>query len=58
MTRPNFEVALKKGAVGETIVRRILEQKGWVVYQPMTDGAHCFDMLSIKDKKSAIAIDV
>lgn len=58
MTQRNFEVALKKGEIGEMIVRRNLEQKGWVVYQPVTDGAHCFDMLSIKDKHSAIALDV
>lgn len=50
--------SVKKGAVGESIVRGILESKGWTVYQPMTDGAHCFDMLSIRDKRTAIALDV
>lgn len=58
MTQRSFEVALKKGEIGEMIVRRKLEEKGWVVYQPVTDGAHCFDMLSIKDKRNAIALDV
>jgi len=58
MTRPSFEQALVKGAMGEALVRSILEQKGWVVYQPITEGAHAFDMLSIKDKDKAIAIDV
>lgn len=58
MTSRSFEISLKKGAVGERIVRVLLERNGWVVYQPITDGAHCFDMLSIKDKKRAIAIDV
>ena len=58
MTRPSFEVAKVKGAIGEAVVRRILEAKGWVVYQPMTDGPHQFDMLSIRDKQAAIALDV
>ena len=57
-TQKSFEVALQKGKIGEDIVRALLERKGWVVYQPETEGAHCFDMLSIKDKKYAIAIDV
>lgn len=58
MTQPNFERAKAKGAVGEAIVRAMLEAKGWVVYQPQTQGAHQFDMLCIKDKNAAIAFDV
>ncbi len=58
MTQRNFEIAIKKGEVGEAIVKDHLEKKGWVVYQPVTDGAHCFDILCIKQKKTAIAIDV
>lgn len=58
MTPTNFEVALLKGSVGEAIVRTYLEARGWVVYQPMTEGAHCFDMLSIKGKRNAIALDI
>lgn len=53
-----FKKSLRKGDVGERIVRASLEGKGWVVYQPVTEGAHHFDMLSIKDKKTAIALDV
>jgi hypothetical protein len=58
MTSKNFEIAMRKGNVGEQIVRAHLESRGWVVYQPITDGPHCFDMLSIRDKRSAIALDV
>lgn len=54
----SFEIALEKGAEGEAIVRQILEERGWVVYQPLTEGAHAFDMMCIKDKKSAIALDI
>lgn len=49
---------MEKGEIGETIIRSYLEGKGWVVYQPLTNGPHCFDMLSIKDKNTSIAIDV
>jgi len=58
MTQRNFEIALKKGKVGEHIVRKHLEHKGWVVYQPETSGAHCFDILALLNKKNAIALDV
>lgn len=58
MTQRSFDVALQKGAVGEGVVRRILEARGWVVYQPMTEGAHHFDMLCIKNKRAAIAVDI
>ncbi len=58
MTQRSFEVALKKGEVGEQVVRDHLERRGWVVYKPFTPGAHCFDILCIKDKKQAIAMDV
>jgi hypothetical protein len=57
-TRKNFSVALAKGEYGEKIVRAILEEKGFVVYKPYTEGAHAFDVLAIKDKKKCIAIDV
>jgi hypothetical protein len=58
MTQRSFETALKKGAIGESIVKERLEAAGWVVYQPVTEGAHAFDMLSIKGKRYAIACDV
>lgn len=58
MISKSFDLALKKGEIGERICRDRLEQKGWVVYQPLTEGAHAFDMMAIKDKRKAIAIDV
>ena len=54
----SFEIGLSKGAFGESIVRNILEEKGYCVYNPTTEGAHAFDILAIKDKKNCIAIDV
>jgi hypothetical protein len=58
MTQRNFDLARRKGGVGESVVRGVLEAKGWVVYQPVTEGAHQFDMLCIKDKRSAAAFDI
>lgn len=57
-TRKSFDVALAKGEYGEKIVRQILEEKGFVVYKPYTNGAHAFDVLAIKDKQKCIALDV
>ena len=58
MTRPSFDIAMKKGAAGEAIVKGLFERRGWVVYRPETEGAHQFDILAIKDKVSAVAVDV
>lgn len=55
----NFNIALKKGEIGEQIIREMLESRGWVVYMPFTkDRAHYFDMLATKNKERVIAIDV
>ena len=58
MTFRSFDQAKDKGAIGEIIVRQYLEKAGWVVYQPMTEGAHCFDMMCIKDKRTSVAFDI
>lgn len=59
MTQKSFETALKKGELGEQIVREWLEKRGWVVYFPFTkDRAHYFDMFATKNKEQAVAIDV
>lgn len=48
----------KKGARAEKVIQGIFESRGFIVYRPETDGAHSFDMLAIRDKKSCIALDV
>ena len=54
-----FDIALKKGELGEDIIRKYLEQKGWIVYFPFTKNkAHAFDMLCTYKKEKVIAIDV
>lgn len=50
---------VQKGNIGEQIVRRYLEQLGFIVYQPVTSGAHAFDKLCIsKDKKEIFIAEV
>ena len=54
----SFETSLRKGAIGEEIVRPYLEAKGYVVCRPVSEGAHAFDGLAIYQKKHCIAYDV
>lgn len=49
---------VKKGDIGEKIVKEYLEKHGYIVYQPTTSGAHYFDMLATKDKQEVISLDV
>ncbi len=59
MILPDFELAKKKGEMGEEIVREWLEARGWIVYGPKTKNkAHYFDQLATKDKQKVVAIDV
>lgn len=53
-----FEQAKEKGKIGEELIKKFFEAKGVIVYRPNTEGAHWIDMLAIKEKKSAIAVDV
>ena len=49
---------VRKGKIGEQIVRRYLESQGWMIYEPSTTGAHPFDMLvATKDKKNIYIAD-
>lgn len=52
------KTSVKKGNAGEKIVRRFLEKKGFIVYQPVTEDAHAFDMLAIKNKEIVIIGEV
>lgn len=49
---------VKKGNIGERIVQEFIESKGFVVYSAITEKAHAFDFLAIKDKKIVIAAEV
>lgn len=47
----------KKGEYGEKKVHEYLEAKGFIVYLPVTEAAHAFDRLAIRDKKQAIIVE-
>ena len=49
---------VKKGNVGEQLVQEFLEKNGFVCYKSVSDGAHPFDFLCVKDKRLAIAAEV
>jgi len=42
---------VKKGNIGELIIRNYLEDKGYVVYEPVTEKAHHFDKVISRNKK-------
>lgn len=54
----NDKKEVKKGSLGERIVKSSLEKKGYVVYEPTTDKAHAFDFLAVKDKRVFIVAEV
>lgn len=58
MNNWNDKIQVKKGNYGEKLVKNYLESKGWVVYNPETDGPHGFDKLYVKDKKHLVIVEV
>lgn len=53
-----FKTALKKGYIGEKIVKEYLLARGLVPYVPDFDGAHPFDFLcASRDKKNMVIAD-
>jgi hypothetical protein len=54
----SFEQAKAMGELGERFVKLLLERKGFIVYRPDTGGAHWIDIIALKDKDRAIAMDV
>ena len=52
------KTSVKKGNIGEEIVKKLLESHGFVCYQPVTENAHAFDMLEIKNKETMMIAEV
>ena len=49
---------VKKGNIGEAYVKQFLEKKGYIVYAPVTDGAHKIDFFAHNGKeKNVICIE-
>lgn len=50
---------VKKGTIGENIIRETLEKKGYIIYAPITTNkAHAFDFLAVKEKKVFIIAEI
>jgi len=52
------KIQVKKGNLGENIVKETLEKRGYIVYRPVTEKAHAFDFLAVKDKKVFVIAEV
>jgi len=52
------KIQVKKGDIGEEIVKKYLQNRGWIIYKPITDGAHPFDMFCSRNKTEFMALDV
>ncbi len=52
------KIQVKKGDLGEQIVKEALEKKGYTVYKCVTQGAHAFDFLAVKNKKVFLIAEV
>jgi hypothetical protein len=52
------KITVKKGNFGEDIVRKSFEKKGYVVYKCITEKAHAFDFLAVKDKKVFLIAEI
>jgi len=57
-TNWNDKLEVKKGNIGEKIVQEYLENRGFVIYKPITEKAHCFDTLAIKDKEKLLIVEI
>jgi hypothetical protein len=53
-----WDKAILKANVAEEIVHRYLEEQGFIVYKPITEGAHAFDILAIKNKRKVMVADI
>ena len=41
----NNKITVKKGNIGEQIIRNFFEKKGWIIYKPITNKAHWIDFI-------------
>ena len=48
----------QKEEVGESLVNKYLEAKGFIIYTPITNGSHAFDRLAIKDNKLLLIAEI
>lgn len=49
---------VKKGNIGENIIINFLEEKGFIIYKPITKAAHWIDIIATRSKEEIYAVDV
>jgi len=49
---------VEKGDIGEEIIIKYLEKKGYIVYKPITDGPHRFDNMVYKETQKSRIVEV
>ncbi len=52
------KTTVKKGNIGERIVSDYLNSKGFIIYEPKTDGSHGFDRIIQKRDKNEIYLAI
>jgi len=52
------KTTVKKGNLGEQIVKETLENSGYVIYKCITEKAHAFDFLAVKNKQVFMIAEV
>lgn len=58
MDKWNDRKSVKKGNVGERIVNDWLKNRGFIIYQPITDCAHGFDRIISKNREQLIIAEI
>ena len=58
MSRWQEKKSVKKGNLGEDIILKWLEEKGWICYSVTSDRPHAFDFLAVKNKKEIMIVEV
>lgn len=49
---------VKKGDIGESIIKEMLEARGYIIMQPTSNAPHPFDMVAVRDKSEFMLVEV
>ena len=52
------KITVKKGNIGERLVREHFEKNGYIVYEPVTEGPHPYDKIVTMNKKHIVIAEV